>query len=155
MLNFRRMFKRCFFLLLPVLLATCAAAVAADWQTDYARALQMAKAQNKRVLLDFTGSDWCPLCFALRKRVFVTPAFQAYAQKNLILVEIDYPRRKKQPAGLTNQNERLAKDYGIDDKGFPTVVLLDPAGKAVREFSGYDGENTADLISWIEGKKKM
>jgi protein disulfide-isomerase len=149
------MLKRCSFLLLPVLLATSAAAVAADWQTDYAKALQMAKAQNKQILLDFTGSDWCPLCMALRKHVFSTPAFQAYAEKNLILVEVDYPRRKKQSAGLTDQNEKLGKDYGIDDKGFPTVVLLDPAGKAVREFSGYDGENTADLIAWIEGRKKM
>ncbi len=128
---------------------------AAEWQTDYSKALQMAKAQNKRVLLDFTGSDWCPLCIALRKQVFSTPAFQVYAQKNLILVEVDYPRRKKQSAGLTDQNEKLGKEYRIDDKGFPTVVLLNPAGKTVREFSGYDGENTADLIAWIEGKKKM
>jgi thioredoxin-related protein len=143
------------FLVFLLLLISAIGVWAAEWQTDYSKALQMAKAQNKRVLLDFTGSDWCPLCMALRKQVFSTPAFQVYAQKNLILVEIDYPRGKKQPAGLTNQNERLAKDYGIDDKGFPTVVLLDPAGKAVREFSGYDGENTADLISWIEGKKKM
>ena len=139
-----------------LLLLTAAIGVrAAEWQTDYAKALQMAKAQNKRVLLDFTGSDWCPLCIALRKQVFSTPAFQVYAQKNLILVEVDYPRRKQQPAGLTDQNEKLGKDYGIDDKGFPTVVLLDPAGKTVREFSGYDGESTADLIAWIEGKKKM
>jgi thioredoxin-related protein len=92
---------------------------------------------------------------ALRKQVFSTPAFQAYAQKNLILVEVDYPQRKKQPAGVKSQNEKLSKDYGIDDKGFPTIILLDPAGKTVREFSGYDDANTADLIAWIEGKKKM
>jgi thioredoxin-related protein len=149
------MFRGCSFLLLPVLLATCAAAVAADWQTDYASALQMAKAQNKRVLLEFTGSDWCPPCIALRKNVFSTPAFQAYAEKNLILVEIDYPQRKKQSAELTDQNERLGKDYGIEEKGFPTIILLDPAGKTVREFSGYDDASTADLIAWIEGTKKM
>jgi protein disulfide-isomerase len=149
------MLKRCSFLLLAVLLATCAAALAADWQTDYARALQMAKAENKRVLLDFTGSDWCPLCMALRKQVFSTPAFRAYADKNLILVEVDYPRRKQQSAELKIQNEKLARDYSIDEKGFPTVVLLDPAGKTIREFSDYGGANTADLIAWIEGKKKM
>jgi thioredoxin-related protein len=149
------MLKRCSFVLLPVLLATCVAAFAADWQTDYARALQMAKAENKRVLLDFTGSDWCPLCMALRKQVFSTPAFRAYADKNLILVEVDYPQRKQQSAELKSQNEKLAVDYRIDEKGFPTVVLLDPAGKTIRESSDFGGANTADLIAWIEGKKKM
>jgi disulfide reductase len=143
------------FLVFLFLLTSAIGVWAAAWQTEYSKALQMAKAQNKRVLLGFTGSDWCPLCMALRRNVFSTQAFQAYAQKNLILVEVDYPRRKKQSVGLINQNEKLAKDYGIDDKGFPTVILLDPAGKAVREFTGYDGESTAALIAWIEGKKQM
>lgn len=138
-----------------MLLATCSAAVAAGWQTDYAKALQTAKAENKHVLLDFTGSDWCGLCIALRNRVFSNPAFRAYAEKNLILVEIDYPKQKKQSAELKNQNEKLATQYGIDEKGFPTIVLLDRSGKAVREFSGYEGESAAELIAWIEGKRKM
>ena len=149
------MSKRSFFLVWPILLATCAAAVAGDWRTDYAKALETAKAQNKRILLDFTGSDWCGPCIALRKRVFSSSAFRAYADKNLVVVEIDYPQQKKQSAQLKNQNDKLGKQYGIDDKGFPTVVLLDPAGKVVREFSGYDGATTADVIAWIEGKKKM
>src|SRR4051812_15804685 len=149
------MSKRSFFLVLPLLLATCAAAVAGDWQTDYAKALETARAQNKQILLDFTGSDWCGPCIALRKRVFSSSAFRAYADKNLVVVEIDYPQQKKQSAQLKNQNDKLGKQYGIDDKGFPTVVLLDPAGKMVREFSGYDGATTADVIAWIEGKKKM
>jgi protein disulfide-isomerase len=129
-------------------------AVAADWQTDYAKALQAGRAQNKRVLLDFTGSDWCGPCIQLRKQVFSRPDFAAYAEKNLVLVEIDYPQRKKQPAELVTQNERLSKQYGIDEKGFPTVVLLDPNGKTLREFNGYSGESVAELIAWIEGKAK-
>jgi thioredoxin-related protein len=143
------------FLVFLLLLPSVISVWAGEWQTDYAKALHTAKAENKQVLLDFTGSDWCPPCLALRKQVFSTPAFQAYAEKNLILVEIDFPQRKEQSAELKNQNERLAKDFAVDDKGFPTVILLDPAGKTVREFSGYDGETTADFIAWIEGKKKM
>jgi protein disulfide-isomerase len=142
-------------LVLLLLLPIAVSVWAGEWQTDYAKALQTAKAQDKQVLLDFTGSDWCPPCLALRKQVFSTAAFQAYAEKNLILVEIDFPQRKEQSAELKTQNERLAKDYAVDDKGFPTVILLDSAGKTVREFSGYDGENTADFIAWIEGKKTM
>ncbi len=127
----------------------------AEWQTDYARALEKAKAENKRVLLDFTGSDWCGPCIELRKRVLSRPDFAAYAEKNLILVEIDYPKRKEQSARLKTQNEKLSTQYGIDEKGFPTIVLLDSNGKVAREFTGYDGSTAADLIAWIEGRKKM
>src|SRR4030088_868823 len=148
------MYHRNLFLVLLAWLATSAGAFAADWQTDYEKALAMAKSQNKRVLLDFTGSDWCGPCIGLRKSVFLRPDFSAYAGKNLVLVEIDYPQRKKQSDELKKQNEKLSKQYGIDEKGFPTVVLLDPAGKVVREFTGYDGDTTAGLIAWIEGKTK-
>jgi Thioredoxin-related protein len=116
---------------------------AAEWQTDYPKALAQAKTENKRVLLDFTGSDWCGPCIQLKKAIFSRPDFVAYAQKNLILVEIDYPQRKEQSADLKKQNEKLAKEYGIDEKGYPTVVLLEPNGKVAREFNGYGGETTA------------
>jgi thioredoxin-related protein len=129
-------------------------ALAAEWSSDYTKALETAKAQNKRVLLDFTGSDWCGPCIQFKKRVFSRPEFAAYAEKNLVLVEVDYPQRKKQSAELVRQNERLAKRYGIEQKGFPTVVLLDPSEKILRELTGYDGESVAELIAWIEGKGK-
>ena len=128
---------------------------AAEWQTDYDKALAKAKAENRNVLLDFSGSDWCGPCIDLNKRVFSRPEFQSYADKNLVFVEVDFPQRKKQSAELQKQNERLARQYGIDEKGFPTIVLLDPAGKVMREFTGYSGESTADVIAWIEGRKKM
>lgn len=128
---------------------------AADWASDYGKALERAKTENKRVLLDFTGSDWCGPCIELRKRVFSRPEFRAYAEKNLVLVEIDFPQRKKQSAEVKQQNEKLATQYGIDEKGFPTIVLLDANGKVMREFTGYDGEPITDVIAWIEGNKKM
>ena len=136
------------------LFATAALAMAGDWQTDYSKALAVARSQNKRVLLDFTGSDWCGPCIQLKKTVFSKPEFQSYAEKNLVLVEIDYPQRKQQSAELKRQNEKLSKQYGIDEKGYPTIVLLDPAGKIVRELTGYDGETPASMIAWIEGKSK-
>lgn len=147
------MWKRDLFgLALLLFVVSCGAGDASEWQTDYAKALEMAKAQNKRVLLDFTGSDWCGPCIELRKRVWSRPEFRKFAEKNLILVEIDFPQRKSQPAELKKQNEKLGGQYGIDEKGFPAVVMLDPAGKVICEFSGYGGENAAELIAWIEGK---
>jgi len=148
------MFHRKLFFVVILCLTTSGLVSAAEWQTDYAKALENAKAQNKRVLLDFTGSDWCGPCIQLKRRAFSLPEFASYAEKNLILVEIDYPQRKKLPPALVKQNEKLSKQYGIEEKGFPTLVLLDPAGKIVRELSGYDGETAADIIAWAEGKGK-
>jgi thioredoxin-related protein len=141
------------FLLLLVFFASTSL-VAAEWQTDYDKALERAKAENKRVLLDFTGSDWCGPCIQFAHDVLTKPQFLTYAEKNLILVEVDYPQRKKQSAELKKQNEQLASKYGIDEKGYPTVVLLDPSGKVIREFTGYGGEGPAEIIAWIEGKLK-
>ena len=149
------MFHRNFFLILFALFAAVPTAMAADWQTDYDKALQMAKRQNKHLLLDFRGSDWCGPCINLRKRVLSSKEFAVYAAKNLVLVEIDFPQDKKQSAELKKQNEKLSKQYGVDEKGFPTIVLLDPAGKVIREFTGYEGEPSAEIIAWIEGKRKM
>jgi thioredoxin-related protein len=148
------MSHRKLFLVVIGFLATSGLVSAADWETDYDKALQTAKGENKRVLLDFTGSDWCGPCIQLKQRAFSRPEFISYAEKNLVLVEVDYPQRKKQSDSLLKQNDRLAKQYGIEEKGFPTLVLLDPAGKIVRELSGYDGETAADIIAWIEGKGK-
>src|SRR3954462_6684235 len=140
------------FFLVPLLLIAALQVAAAEWQTDYAKALAKAKAENKRVLLDFTGSDWCGPCIQLNKTVFSTKEFRAFADKNLIFVEVDYPKAKKQSAELVQQNEKLAKEYGIEEKGYPTLVLLDPSGRKIRELNGYSGETTEDFISWIEGK---
>jgi thioredoxin-related protein len=148
------MFNSKSILLLVGFLATAQPGFAAGWETDYAKALETAKRENKRVLVDFTGSDWCGPCIQLNKRVFSRPEFIEYAGKNLVLVEIDYPQRKKQSDTLVKQNERLAQQYRIEEKGYPTLVLLDPAGKIVRELQGYDGETPADIIAWIEGKGK-
>jgi thioredoxin-related protein len=149
------MFHRKLYLALFFVFVGSGAFAVAGWETDYAKALEKAKVENKRVLLDFTGSDWCAPCIELKKRAFSSAEFADYAAKNLILVEIDYPQRKRQSAELKRQNDKLGAEYGIDEKGFPTLVLLDPSAKVVREFSGYSGETAAEIIAWVEGKKKL
>ena len=146
------MFHRSLFLAVIVFFTTSGLVLAADWQTDYAKALETAKAENKQVLLEFTGSDWCPPCIAIGKQVFAQPEFRAYAEKNLVLVEVDYPQRKKQSSEIEKQNEMLGKQYGIEGKGLPTIVLLDSTGKVMRESTGYGGESATEFIAWIEGK---
>jgi protein disulfide-isomerase len=121
-----------------------------DWQTDYEQALATAKAARKCVLLDFTGSDWCGPCIEMNKVVFSKAAFQNYAKKNLVLVEVDYPRIKRLPAKVVKQNEHLMQQYGIEKSGYPTVILLNPDGKILGQLEGYSGELPADIIAWVE-----
>jgi thioredoxin-related protein len=122
----------------------------AGWQTDYEQALATAKTGNKCVLLAFTGSDWCGPCIQMNKTVFSKTAFLDFAEKNLILVEVDYPRRKQLPEKVTKQNERLLHQYDIENSGFPTVILLNPDGQILGKLEGYGGEVPADIITWVE-----
>jgi protein disulfide-isomerase len=122
-------------------------ALAADpgWHTDLPGALEEAKRDDKFVLLDFTGSDWCGWCMKLKSEVFDQPGFIAFAQTNLLLVEIDFPRHKIQAAGRKEANEKLAREYDIE--GYPTIILLDKNGKAVAKTGYVAGGPDAFIIS--------
>src|SRR6266581_5344317 len=91
-------------ILSAVLTLLPAAAHAAEWLTDVPAAQEQAAAENKLVLLNFTGSDWCGWCMKLKAEVFSQPEFEDYANKNLVLVEIDFPKRKPQPAAQKKAN---------------------------------------------------
>ena len=109
----------------------------AAWRTDYQAALADAKEQNRRVFLFFTGSDWCIWCKRLNAEILATPEFKAYAAENLVLVELDFPKGRAQPADVAAQNNSLAQKYRV--RGFPTVVVLDSAGKFVNELGYQEG----------------
>jgi thioredoxin-related protein len=106
----------------------------AAWMTDFEAAKAKASAEKKPLLVDFTGSDWCGWCIKLDNEVFSKKAFKDYAKENLILVEIDFPRKQAQTAALKAQNEALAKKYGV--RGFPTILILDAAGEVIEQ-TGY------------------
>ena len=107
------------------------------WQTDYAAALALAKKQNRKTFLFFTGSDWCTWCARLDREVLSTPDFKRFASENLVLVKLDFPQKTKLPPGVELQNEQLAKKYGI--KGYPTVIVLDSSAKKVNELGYREG----------------
>ena len=100
-----------------------------QWFTDLPTAQDKARRENKAVLLDFTGSDWCGWCMKLKGEVFDQPEFATFAQANLVLVEVDFPHHKHLDQAQKAANERLAQTYNIT--GFPTVVLLDSNGQLV------------------------
>jgi len=107
----------------------------ANWMTNYAKAVEQAKAQNKPILLDFTGSDWCGWCIKMKKESLDTTAFKQYADKNLILVEVDFPQNKPQADAVKSQNQQLQQKYKID--GYPCFVLVDKDGKKLGMQDGY------------------
>ena len=106
-----------------------------DWLHDYSKAQEEAKANHKLLFLNFTGSDWCGWCIKLDKDIFSQPQFKNFAHDNLVLVELDFPRRKSLPVEEKKQNMQLAQQYKV--LGFPTIVVLNSNGQKVWQFDGY------------------
>jgi thioredoxin-related protein len=97
-----------------------------EWLSDVQMAKDKAQQENKFVLLNFTGSDWCQACIRLRNEVFDKPEFAEYAQAKLVLVELDFPRNRPMAHLQKEANVRLARTYRIG--GYPTLIVLNPAG---------------------------
>ncbi len=135
-----------------IILATSTVFAGDGWQTDYKAALEQAAKENKPVLLDFTGSDWCGWCIKLNKETFSQPEFQKFAEKNLILVELDFPQGKPQAESVKKQNAELQAKYGVE--GFPTLVLLNSKGKEIARNPGYLPGGPKGFIEWFENSTK-
>jgi len=119
------------------------------WITDFEAALKQAKAENKAVFIDFTGSDWCGWCIRLDEEILSKPAFEEYAKENLVRVYLDFPRGKPQSEALKQQNKALAEAFGV--RGFPTVYVLDSDGEPIGRM-GYQKGGPKPFIAEL---KKM
>lgn len=109
-------------LLVAVVLASFAIqAQELKWETDINKAIAASTTSKKPMLLFFTGSDWCGWCIRLQKEVLKTTEFKTWAAKNVVLVELDYPRSVPQSDAIKAQNEALQQTFGI--QGFPTVYF--------------------------------
>lgn len=113
-------------------------------------ALAKAKAENKPVLLEFTGSDWCPPCKALDKEVLGTDEFKTYESTKLVFGKLDFPQRKQQSDEVKKNNAALSDKFGIN--AFPTLVLLKSDGTELWRQEGFGGGGPKDLIAQIEAK---
>ena len=105
-----------------------------NWSEDFPAASKRAADEQKYMLLNFTGSDWCGWCIKLDNEVFSQTAFQDYANKELVMVKIDFPRRKQLSPGVVQQNDGLQEKYGV--MGYPTILIVAPDGSTV-ERTGY------------------
>ncbi len=108
------------------------------WETDFSAARKKAKEEHKYILLNFSGSDWCIPCIRMHRELFGSPEFSEFASKNLVLVNADFPRLKKNklPKEQSKQNDELADKY--NPRGdFPLTLLLDKEGSVIKKWEGY------------------
>lgn len=92
------------------------------WHTDLMKADSISKASGKPIFAFFTGSDWCGWCIKLQRDVFAKKSFIDWAKKNVVLLELDFPRKKQLPAELAQQNGNMQQALQV--RGYPTVWLL-------------------------------
>lgn len=109
------------------------------WMDDFDAALKEAKDSNRKLIVDFSGSDWCKWCIKLDEEVFAKPEFYEPASKNYVMVVLDFPRGEELKAKIKNpeRNDELVKKFKI--RGYPTVLLLDGNGDAYAKTGYRDG----------------
>lgn len=120
------------------------------WETNVNKAIEVSNKTNKPLLLFFTGSDWCGWCIRLQKEVLKTPEFTKWANENVVLVELDYPRRTPQTAEIKKQNAELQQAFGI--QGFPTVFFakaITKDGKTNFQGLGNTGYVAGGPTAWL------
>ena len=121
-------------LLVPTLLGAAIAGENGDWLTNYEKALEVAKKENKVVLINFTGSDWCGWCKRLEREVFAKDSFEKFAGDKLVLLKVDFPKYSRPSKEQMEANERLRVKYRVP--GFPTIFLVNPEEKVLLQ-TGY------------------
>lgn len=142
------MFKK----IIYVMLLFVAVSFAGDnWLHNYEEAVQLAKKDNKKIILYFSGSDWCRPCILLKKKVFETDEFIKYAKDNLVMVQFDFPAREQNKLSeeQTVYNENMAEKFN-EDGDFPKVLLLTSDEKTIANFVGYGNESVEDYINKIK-----
>ena len=129
-----------------------------NWHYSLSEAKTIAHKEHKHLLVNFSGSDWCGPCIRLHKEIFGSSEFQAYASKELVLVNADFPRLKKNQLSVAQQkiNDAIADQY--NPKGiFPYTVLLNENGKVIKDWDGFPKESpdafVAELSTAIDADK--
>ena len=127
-----------------------------EWHTDLNKAIEISIESEKPLFMFFTGSDWCGWCIRLQTEVFFKPDFVKWAKENLVLVELDFPRRKKLEESLKQQNENLRQMFAV--RGYPTGWFVVPEveeNKVNFKRLGSQGYVAGGPKNWIDGANKI
>ena len=127
------------------------------WHTDMSKATDISIKENKPLFLFFTGSDWCGWCIRLQKEVFKTPEFIKWAKENVVLVELDFPRKNEQTDAVKMQNAQLQQQLQVT--GYPTVWFVSATKTAEAKVNlnalGSTGYVAGGPKVWIEGANQI
>jgi thioredoxin-related protein len=127
------------------------------WHTDLTKATEISIKENKPMFLFFTGSDWCGWCIRLQNEVFKTPEFIIWAKENVVLVELDFPRKKEQTEALRLQNAQLQQQLQV--RGYPTVWFVSASKTAEAKVNlnalGSTGYVPGGPKVWIDGANQI
>ncbi len=127
------------------------------WHTDMSKATDISIKENKPMFLFFTGSDWCGWCIRLQKEVFKTPEFIKWAKDNVVLVELDFPRKNEQTDAVKMQNAQLQQQLQV--RGYPTVWFVSAAKTADAKVNlnalGSSGYVAGGPKVWIDGANQI
>jgi thioredoxin-related protein len=118
-----------------------------EWQHNLEDAKKKADTDHKYILLNFSGSDWCGPCIRMRREIFESEVFKKMADTELVLVNADFPRNKKNqlPESQQKINDEMAEMY--NRKGiFPYTLLLNSQGKVLKTWEGFPDES-AELFT--------
>ncbi len=107
-----------------------------NWVTNLEEAERIAQDKNQKIVLVFSGSDWCAPCIKLEKEILESKEFEEFSKSNFVMLRADFPRRKKNalPPKVQEENNSLAEMYN-NHGFFPLVVVLDKNGKVLGETS--------------------
>jgi len=126
------------------------------WETNLEAATKVSLKTKKPLMLFFTGSDWCGWCIRLQNEVLKTPEFAAWAKDNVVLVELDFPRRTPQQPEIQKQNAELQQMFQV--RGYPTVWFATPTktdGKTNLGQLGSTGYVAGGPSKWLEGANQI
>jgi protein disulfide-isomerase len=127
------------------------------WYNDVSKAMEVSKKSKKPLMLFFTGSDWCGWCIRLQKEVFKTPEFTKWAKDNVVLVELDFPRRTPQQPEIQQQNMQLQQTFGV--RGYPTVWFVNATTNKEKQVNfeklGTTGYVAGGPAKWLEGANQI
>ena len=147
----KNMKKTIYILLISIFTTVFVSAQELTWYTDVGKASEFAMKEKKPLLMFFTGSDWCGWCIRLQKEVFQTSEFKKWALENVVLVELDFPKRTPQSDNIRAQNQQLQRMFKV--RGYPTIWFVNPEINSEKQINlrslGSTGYVAGGPTKWI------
>ena len=96
-----------------------------SWEINFNDAVMKAKAENKKLFVLRSGSDWCPPCKRLKSSVLGSSKFRKLADSSFVLVFLDFPRKIELPQEQKVHNAMVSKKFAFGG-GVPSALIINP-----------------------------